>query len=116
MDSSELNEAGAVLYSVTDGDDLLGIGALKEIEPGHGEIKSMHVASEARGRGVSKALLGALLNEAIARGMTQVSLETGVEEVFVAARKLYETNGFHICPPFADYTEDPLSVFMTKPL
>ncbi len=116
MDASELCAEEIMFYSVTDGDAVLGIGALKELEPGHGEIKSMHVAREARGRGVSKALLAALLDAAASRSITRVSLETGVEDVFIAARKLYEANGFHVCPPFADYTDDPLSVFMTKVL
>lgn len=116
MDASELTEAGAVLFSVTDEDGVLGIGALKEIGPGHGEIKSMHVAAEARGRGISKALLAALLAEAKDQGLRQVSLETGSQDVFQAALRLYETFGFHKCPPFADYVDDPNSVFMTKQL
>ena len=116
MDASELSEAGAVLFSVTDGDVVLGIGALKEIAPGHGEIKSMHVTAEARGRGLSKALLSALLAEAGDRNMTQISLETGSQEVFQAACRLYETFGFHVCAPFADYVDDPNSVFMSLAL
>ena len=116
MDASELTAAGAILFSLTEGDAVLGIGALKQIAPGHGEIKSMHVAAEARGRGASKALLQALLDEAAVRGLSRVSLETGVEPIFAPARKLYETFGFQICAPFADYTDDPLSVFMTKTL
>ena len=116
MEASELTAAGATLYALSDGDEVLGIGALKPLAPEHGEIKSMHVAAEARGKGASKALLEALLREARDKGMKRVSLETGVEDAFLAARGLYERYGFETCPPFGDYVEDPLSVFMTKTL
>ncbi len=116
MDASELTAAGAVLYSLSSGDQVIGIGALKPLGEGHGEIKSMHVAAEARGRGASKALLEALLDKAGADGMTRISLETGVEDAFIAARGLYARYGFEECAPFGDYIEDPLSVFMTKVL
>ncbi len=116
MDASELTAAGAVLYSLSNGGAVIGIGALKPLGDGHGEIKSMHVATEARGRGASKALLEALLEKAGSEGMSRVSLETGVEDAFIAARGLYTRYGFVECAPFGDYIEDPLSVFMTKAL
>ncbi|NQZ74222.1 MAG: GNAT family N-acetyltransferase [Dinoroseobacter sp.] len=116
MEASELTAAGATLYSLSDGDEVIGIGALKPLDPGVGELKSMHVAAEARGKGASKALLDALLEAARAEGMHRVNLETGVEDVFAAARGLYLRYGFEECPPFGDYGEDPLSVFMTKAL
>ena len=107
MDASELTAAGAVLYSLSSGDQVIGIGALKPLGEGHGEIKSMHVAAEARGRGASKALLEALLDKAGADGMTRISLETGVEDAFIAARGLYARYGFEECAPFGDYTPAP---------
>jgi len=116
MSAGELDDAGATLYALREGDTVLGIGALKEIAPGHGEIKSMHTAAEARGRGVARALVSELLAAAEALGLTRVSLETGVEDEFTAARALYERFGFETCPPFGDYIQDPLSVFMTKSL
>lgn len=116
MDASELTAAGAVLYSLSDAGTVVGIGALKPLGAGHGEIKSMHVAAEARGRGASKALLEALLDKARTDGMTRLSLETGVEDVFAPARRLYARYGFEECPPFGDYVVDPLSVFMTRAL
>ncbi len=114
MDASELGEAGATLFSLSDGAQVVGIGAIKQIAPDHGEIKSMHVAAEARGKGASKALLTALIEAAKEAGFERVSLETGVEDVFEPARGLYLSFGFEPCPPFADYTHDPLSVFMTR--
>ncbi len=116
MDAADLTASGAVLFALRDGETVIGIGALKPLDATHGELKSMHVAAEARGKGASKALLEALLQAARDRGMRRVSLETGVEPAFAAARGLYARYGFEICPPFGAYVEDPLSVFMTRPL
>lgn len=91
----------------------VGMGAVKRIAPDHGEIKSMHVLAEARGRGHSRRMLGALVAHARAEGMARLSLETGVQPTFIAARGLYARAGFVECPPFGDYHPDPNSVFMT---
>ena len=93
---------------------VLGIGALAEIGEGQGEIKSMHTAREARGRGVARAILDAILAAARERQMTRISLETGSAAEFAAAQALYASAGFTPCPPFGTYTEDPLSLFMTR--
>ena len=95
---------------------LLGCGALKELEPGHGEIKSMHTAAAFRGQGVGAAILLHLLDEARGRGYSRVSLETGSMPAFASARSLYHRHGFSTCPPFGDYSDDPNSVFMTRTL
>ena len=95
---------------------LLGCIALKQLDPCHGEIKSMHTLAEARGTGVGRALLEHLLYEAKARNYQRLSLETGSMEGFRPARGLYEGFGFTPCPPFADYFEDPHSICMTKEL
>ena len=95
---------------------LLGCGALKELEPGHGEIKSMHTAAAFRGQGVGAAILLHLLDEARRRGYRRVSLETGSMPAFASARSLYHRHGFSTCPPFGDYSDDPNSVFMTRTL
>ncbi|MBY5934744.1 GNAT family N-acetyltransferase [Tateyamaria omphalii] len=116
MEPDTLLEAGATLYAARDGDAVLGVGALTVIAPGHGELKSMHTAAEARGRGVARAVLAALMSEARAQGLTRLSLETGSAEVFAPARALYAAHGFEECPPFGDYVLDPLSVFMTRTL
>lgn len=92
---------------------LLGCGALKELSPDHGEIKSMRTTTAARGRGVAAAVLTWLLAEARARRMGRVSLETGTQEYFAAAHRLYLRHGFVDCPPFGDYRLDPNSRFLT---
>ncbi len=95
---------------------LLGCGALKELDRTHGEIKSMHTAATARGLGVGTGILRRILREAGQRGYRCISLETGSQPEFEPARALYRRHGFSFCGPFADYDEDPNSVFMTRTL
>ena len=95
---------------------LLGVGALSPIDARHCEIKSMHIAAAARGQGLARHLLAALLRQARDQGFQRVSLETGIEPVFKAARALYTAAGFTTCPPFEGYGPDPNSVFMTLAL
>ena len=95
---------------------LLGVGALKQLSRTHGEVKSMHTRSSARGRGVARAVLTHLLELARERGYDRVSLETGGTDAFVPARTLYADVGFVRCPPFGDYTDNEFSVCMTLSL
>lgn len=90
---------------------LLGCVALKELGPEDGELKSMRTTAAARGQGVGAAMLAHVLRAAAARGNRTVHLETGPQDYFAAARRLYERAGFVECPPFADYVLDPHSVF-----
>ncbi len=114
--SDELSEAGAMTFSLRDGDQIVGIGAMVTIGPGHLELKSMHVPSEARGRGLGTVLLDSMIAHACKLGATQLSLETGSAPEFAAARALYRAADFAECPPFGDYIGDPLSTFMTRAL
>ena len=91
----------------------VGMGAIKQITPDHAEIKSMHVLHEMRGKGLSRRMLEALVAHARASGLSRLSLETGIQPTFIAARGLYAQAGFNECPPFGDYHDDPNSVFMT---
>ena len=93
--------------------ELLGVGAIAQIGPQHGEIKSMRTVSEHRGRGIAGTILTALLQLAVARGFERVSLETGSADFFAPARRLYERHGFVPCGPFDDYWDDPESAFFT---
>lgn len=94
----------------------LGCVALTLVEPGHGELKSMRTAASATGRGVGTALLEHVVAQARASGLSRLSLETGAEDFFAPAQRLYLRHGFEVCPPFGRYRPDPLSVFMTRPL
>ena len=92
---------------------LLAVGALKELDATHGELKSMHTEQGAWGQGVGRAMLEHLLSVAVGRGYRQVSLETGTMEAFAPARSLYASLGFVSCAPFGDYTANSYSVCMT---
>lgn len=93
--------------------ELLAIGALRELDPTHVEVKSMHTAAEVRGQGLGAAMLDHLLSIARERGYRRVSLETGSTAPFAPARSLYTSRGFERCEPFADYTLNGFSVCMT---
>ena len=80
------------------------------------ELKSMHVAADARGQGLGRDLLLGILDVARANGARGVCLETGSDAAFAAARRLYQAQGFAECPPFGTYKVDPLSVFMCRAL
>ena len=116
MDKGALAAPGIRFFVLRDGGEPLAMGAFKRIDDGHAEIKSMHVLAEARGRGLSKAMLDHLVAEARKDGFARLSLETGVQPTFVAARALYARAGFAECGPFEGYWADPNSVFMTKVL
>ena len=103
-------------WSVWQDGALMGCGALKKLDSRHGEIKSMRTATPHLRKGVAARLMEHMLKEAQRRSYRRLSLETGSMEGFAAARKLYERFGFEYCAPFADYIEDPNSVFMTKEL
>lgn len=95
---------------------LLGVGALKHLEAGHGEIKSMRTAPAALGCGVGRAILDRLMAVACARGMTRISLETGNSLLFAAANRLYERSGFSRCGPFGGYADTAFTHFYTRSL
>lgn len=117
LDIDALAVPGITFVTARDGGDvLLGCGALKELGGDHGEVKSMRTTAAARGRGVAASVLGWLLAEARTRGLSRVSLETGTEDHFAAAHRLYLRHGFVDCEPFGDYTLDPHSRYMTLAL
>lgn len=117
LDVRELQHPSVTFLAVRDEDGtLMGMGALKQHDAELAEIKSMRTLARFRGRGLARALLTALVETARDNGARQVALETGVEDFFIAARGLYEAEGFQVCEPFADYVEDPLSVFYSRAL
>lgn len=116
LDLEALKRPDMTFWSARDGTAVLGCIALKELDATHGEIKSMHTASRCRGRGVAKALLSHLVEEARRRGYSRLSLETGQSEGFRPSRALYESFGFARCAPFGDYVSDSFSYCMRKEL
>ncbi|MDR6718700.1 GNAT family N-acetyltransferase [Paenibacillus amylolyticus] len=109
-----LKKPEITFWCAWEGEDLLGCGAIKELDPEHAELKSMRTASAHLRKGVARKILAHILEVATERGYKRISLETGSMDSFIPARKLYEEFGFQYCEPFADYTLDPNSVFMTK--
>ncbi len=117
LDHTALGGPAVTFITARDAHDrLLGCGALSMIGTGDAEIKSMRTTPTARGRGVAAAVLEALVAEARARGVERLWLETGSQDFFAPARRLYARHGFAECGPFASYVEDPNSVFMTRSL
>jgi putative acetyltransferase len=116
LDLAGLRAPGITFWTVWQGDELLGCGALKELDAAHGEIKSMRTATVHRRRGVGRAMLEHILAEARRRRYRRLSLETGSADAFGPARALYARAGFAFCPPFSGYAEDPYSMFMTLEL
>lgn len=116
LDIDELRASEVTFWTVWDGDDLLGCGALKELDDTHAEIKSMRTADEHLGKGVASQLMKTFLAVARERGYQRLSLETGSGEAFEPAYRLYEKFGFEYCGPFASYGPDPFSRFMTLTL
>jgi putative acetyltransferase len=116
LDVDALRAADITFWAVWEDEELLGCGALKQLDPLHGEIKSMRTSPLHRRKGVARHVLEHILSESINRGYTRLSLETGSMAAFEPARRLYAAFGFEHCGPFADYVLDPYSVFMTKTL
>jgi putative acetyltransferase len=116
LDLEALRKPDITFWSAWSGTDLLGCGALKELDVFHGEIKSMRTANTHRRQGVAAAMLVHLIDVATHRGYTRLSLETGSMAAFAPARAMYARFGFVPCGPFAGYVDDPNSVFMTRVL
>ena len=114
LDLDGLRAPDITFWSVWDDDELMGCGALKELDATHGEIKSMRTVERHLGKGVASVLVDHILNVAQERGYTKLSLETGSGPAFEPAHALYLKHGFVFCGPFADYTNDPFSRFMTR--
>ncbi|MCC4908852.1 GNAT family N-acetyltransferase [Microbacterium sp. cx-59] len=107
---------GLTLWSAWDGAELAGIGALKVFEEDRGELKSMRVADAFLGRGIGRLMLRHIVADAQSRGLASLWLETGSTPEFVPAAALYRSEGFVPCAPFADYTDDPFSLYFTRAL
>jgi len=116
LDHEALSGPGIVFWTVRQDSEVLGCCALKQLQTGQGEIKSLGTAAHARGRGVATRLLEHLLEEARRSDYERLFLETGSQDFFAPARRLYHRHGFIACPPFATYVPDPNSVFMTREL
>lgn len=116
LDIESLRVPNVSLWTATLDGAVVGTAALADITPGHGELKSMRTDPAHRGQGIASTLLDHIIEQALSRGTERISLETGSMDFFAPARRLYSAHGFVECQPFADYREDPNSVFMTLSL
>ena len=116
LDLDRLRQPDITFWTAWDGNALMGCGALRELDAGHGEIKSMRTDPAYLRRGVAAALLDEIIAVARGRGYSRLSLETGRPAPFQPAHRLYERYGFTECPPFADYVLDDFSICMTLAL
>jgi putative acetyltransferase len=116
LDLDGLRAPDVTFWSVWDSDELVACGALKRLDAGHAELKSMRTARARKRSGIASLLMEHILAEARRMGFGRLSLETGSAEFFQAARSLYRKFGFDYCEPFADYRPDPHSAFMTRTL
>lgn len=116
LDFDGLRKPDVTFWSIWNGSDLAGCGAMKELNEQHAEIKSMRTAYAYQRKGVGSQVLRHLIEEAKRRGYRRLSLETGSMEYFEPARRLYASFGFTYCGPFGSYAEDSNSMFMTKEL
>jgi putative acetyltransferase len=116
LEADGLAEPGVSLFAYRLDGELLCVAALRELDPAHAEIKSMHTARASRGRGIGRAMVAHLLEVARARGYGRVSLETGSQDAFAPARALYARAAFQQCDAFGGYGPSEHSVFMTRAL
>jgi putative acetyltransferase len=116
LDVSKLRQPDITFWTVWNEEGLLGCGALKELSPGHAEVKSMRTPAARRRTGAGRAVLAHMIGVARQRRYQRLSLETGSTPEFLPAQRLYESFGFAACGPFADYVLDPYSVFMSLQL
>ena len=116
LNLDELRTPDITFWAVWQGNEVVGCGALKRLDAGHGEIKSMRTAAGHLRKGVASMVLESIIAEARRRGYTRLTLETGATAWFMPAHQLYRKLGFQTCAPFADYVPDPNSLFMTREL
>ena len=116
LPSDGLCDPAVTFWSAREDGALVGIGALKQIEPDHGEVKSMRTVPDHLGRGIGGRILAHIVGEARSRGYTRLSLETGSTPEFAGALRLYERDGFVPCGPFGGYPESPFTRFFTRAL
>ncbi len=116
LDLNALRQPAITFWTAWEGSELLGCGAIKQLDTQHAELKSMRTATAHLRKGVARALLDHILDAARKKGFVRLSLETGTAAAFAPAHQLYTRAGFVECGPFEGYALDPHSVFMTKAL
>ena len=113
LDIAGLKDPSIKFWSLWEGNDLMGSGALKFLDKEHGEFKSIRVSDKFRGKKNGLKVINHLINEAKKLKIKKISLETGAGNFFLPARKLFNKCGFKTCEPFSHYKNDVNSTYMT---
>ena len=114
LDIPGLKVPSIKFWSLYNNDQLMGCGALKFLDKGHGEFKSIRIHDNFRKKGHGAIVINHLISEAKKLDIKRLSIETGAGDFFIPARKLFKSCGFEPCEPFAHYKEDINSVYLTK--
>lgn len=116
LDLTAMQVPEIAFFTAWEGEELLGMGAIKRLNAADGELKSMRTLPAALRRGVASAIVLCLIEEGRKMGLRRLSLETGSYDYFRPARELYARHGFVECGPFGDYQPDPNATFMVRQL
>lgn len=111
LDLSGYTRPDMTLWTAWDGAALAGMGGLRDLGDGSGEIKSMRTHPDHLRKGVGAAILETIIAEAQARGYRRLSLETGSGPAFEAALSLYARRGFRPGGAFGDYVASDFNQF-----
>ena len=114
LDIPGLKVPSIKFWSLWENNDLMGCGALKFLDKGHGEFKSIRVHDDFRNKGKGTKVIKHLINEARKLEIKRISIETGAGKFFEPARKLFQKCNFELCEPFAHYKKDINSLYLTK--
>ena len=114
LDITGLKVSSIKFWSLWQDENLIGCGALKFLDEGHGELKSIRIHDNFRNKGYGINVINHLINEAKKLKIKKLSIETGAGDFFLPARKLFKKCKFEECQPFAHYKEDVNSVYLTK--
>ena len=114
LDIPGLQVSSIKFWSFWENEKLFGCGALKFLDTGHGEFKSIRVHDNFRKKGNGIKIINHLIDEAKKLNIKRISIETGAGEFFEPARKLFKNCNFTTCEPFAHYKEDKNSIYLTK--
>ena len=113
LDIEGLQDNSIKFWSIYENNDLIGCGALKFLDPKHGELKSIRVADSFREKGYGKKIIKVLIEKSRELDVEKISIETGSGRFFLPARKLFKNSGFKECKPFSHYVDDPNSCYMS---
>jgi len=103
LDPSKLFASDITVFGARIDGELVGVGAMRKLDADHAELKSMHTLAKSRGLGIGKAIVMHIEDFAISQGIKRLSLETGTNEAFRPARKLYKSLGYNECEAFGEY-------------